>query len=132
MRAPLGRGMLLASLQDVTWVQEMLELAEALCWTRSRSVLLWQSRNPRASSRGFMRVAAKIRGHVGGCTCASPCRVQDPWAAASRLGPEETSAACPCLGFPICAKPGGDIFPEMFSKEVTCWVKAQEWQSCES
>ena len=85
---------------------------------------------PQASSRGLARGAAKVRGRVGGCICAGPCWGTGPRAAASPSGPKATSATCPCLSFPICAKPGGDIFPEMLSKEVACcWGEAQEWQS---
>ena len=130
MHAAPGRGTLLASLWDMTWVQEMLGLVEAAYWTWSWSVLPWPSRNPKPFPRALQWVLQRSKDLLEDAFVLVHAGVQDPMVAASRLGPEATSATCPCFGFPICAKPGGGIFPEMLSEEVTChWGKAQEWQS---
>lgn len=70
---------------------------------------------PQTSSRGFAG-GPQRSGNVLEDSFVLVCAgVQDPWAAASPSGPKATSATCPCLGFPICAKPGGDIFPQRCS-----------------
>lgn len=85
---------------------------------------------PQTSSRGFaggLQRSGNVLEDSFVLVCAG---VQDPWAAASPSGPKATSATCPCLGFPICAKQEEIFFPRDAQQEVACcWGKAQEWQS---
>lgn len=115
--APPGRGTLLASLWDVTWVREMLGLVEAACWMWSRSVFLWPSRNPKPLPGALPGGAAKVRECVGGFICAGLCWGAGPLGCCFSVRAKSNFCHLPVPWFPHLCKTRRRYFsPEMLSK----------------
>lgn len=128
--APPGRGTLLASLWDVTWVREMLGLVEAACWMWSRSVFLWPSRNPKPLP-GTLPGGRKGQGMCWSIhLCWSVLGYRTPGLLLLRQGQKQLLPLARALVSPSVQNQEEIFFPRDAQQEVVCcWGKAQEWQS---